>query len=75
MKKCASCGYWKRDGIDGICFVNPPSPTVMTMVLSEQSGEYATPPMTLVRPKTNPDDIACMYHIPRPKIEAVNSNP
>jgi hypothetical protein len=28
-KACAKCEYWKRDGVDGICFGGTPKPQIV----------------------------------------------
>ena len=44
-KACAKCEYWRRNGIDGICFAGTPTPTIL-----EEGKNY-----TVVWPRTNPD--------------------
>lgn len=45
-KACAKCEYWRREGVDGICFGATPTPKV-----AEQGKEYI-----LVWPRTQADE-------------------
>ena len=49
METCAICRYWKRDGIDGICFGGVPRPQIV-----EKEKEYVN-----MWPRTNADQQAC----------------
>ncbi|MHA2120651.1 MAG: hypothetical protein ACW990_05525 [Promethearchaeota archaeon] len=45
-KACAKCEYWRRDGVDGICFYGPPKPKIV-----ENNKEFI-----VMWPKTKPDE-------------------
>lgn len=45
-KECARCEYWKRDGIDGICFHGCPQPRI---VKKDSQG-------VLMWPRTKPEE-------------------
>jgi len=62
MKKCCSaCKYWKRDGVDGICFGGTPQPTIVKI---EPGTKY-----TMIRPRTNPDDFCPTFSQAKEEID------
>lgn len=45
-RSCARCVFWKRDGVDGICFYGPPRPRIVP-----KDRDYI-----VIWPRTQPDE-------------------
>ena len=63
--KCATCIYWERDGVDGICYGGeaPQAKLAQAKHENNRAMEY-----TLIWPRTNPDN-GCRFH--RESVEVV----
>lgn len=46
MEECSNCKWWKRDGVDGICFGGTPQPVIVP-----EGSKYI-----LMWPRTNPQE-------------------
>ena len=54
MEKCATCKWWERDVIDGVCFGGIPRPQFIKQEEDEE-GQIYTPSYVMCWPRTNPE--------------------
>jgi len=65
-KECATCTYWKRDGIAGVCFGSTPRPKIVRQLTDEEKA--AGHAYIVVWPSTRPDERCPTY---KARLEAV----
>ena len=56
-RSCAGCDFWRRDGVDGVCFYGPPRPQI---VLKDRE-------CVVMWPRTQPDEFCSGYTRERDK--------
>ena len=63
---CATCRYWERDGVDGICYGGdaPQAKIAETKFENHSPKEY-----TLIWPRTNPDNGCRSYSPPNQVVQ------
>ena len=49
---CATCKFWRREGVDGPCFGSIPE----SRIFAQKEAHNG---LTFVRPRTDPNDLGC----------------